>query len=57
MLYMFYTYFLNQLIRCEGRISLVEVMTNPWVKEGMAIRNAQLQQQKNERGKENLARN
>ncbi|XP_022233723.1 aurora kinase B [Drosophila obscura] len=39
----------------KGRISLVDVMTHPWVKEGMAERDAQLQL--NERGKENMAKN
>jgi len=50
---------LQQLLRRQNqdRISLVDVMTHPWVKEGMAKRAAQLEQKNLERGKENLAKN
>ncbi|ALC38687.1 ial [Drosophila busckii] len=40
------------LLRQSGRITLVDVMTNGWIKDGMTKRAAQL-----ERGKENQAKN
>ncbi|EDV98926.1 aurora kinase B [Drosophila grimshawi] len=43
--------------KSQGRVSLVDVMTNQWIKDGMAKRAAQLQQHFNDGCKENLARN